>query len=351
MSYKALSLSVVAAFWVSGSTSSHALDQCSDILKDGVYQKFSDKSNYYLTLIRDLKFSQMDFRQSKEDMSFGANVAIGKLVLGGNYTEDEFNQRKSEIRQAFNVQLSSSKLLDLSLTSGDPGVIGAWTQCMSQSGGLALTYEIDNSTSVRAVLEWYPPPKSGQGSVTLSEDVSLPTLVDVEHSSVSCFKKGRELTARAPCTAVLRLKDPSSTATLVAYAEHAGTAVSNAVAYLGPRLKPIEEIKPFDFDTSPDCKKFRMSEVAAKENQISLYLSCGIGSLLNEGWTFDVGSLKIIGTEVSSPGHGSNCRFTKEQETPFGLGYTNRADSRVGGTQICRADATVNIKRQRWVPY
>lgn len=132
------------------------------------------------------------YQSSRTDRGGGFGVPIGEIVLGSNYTEAQYNAKKSEIQSEYFNQVNASREIDIALMSGDDAILEAWTDCMrAKGGGITARFDPVSPTEVFMHVEYF-----NQGPVNqdrLREDVVLPAGVTVV-AGRDCLKKKNAMT-------------------------------------------------------------------------------------------------------------------------------------------------------------
>ncbi|MEG8028949.1 hypothetical protein [Sphingomonas aerolata] len=111
-----------------------AQSQCSDVLKNGVFQTSTYRERNYFNQIIWSRFMNSTFETASNDNSLGFGVPVGEIILGGKFTRDEYEAKKASISSEYFNQINSSNELDIALTSGDPVVLDKWAECMRDQG-------------------------------------------------------------------------------------------------------------------------------------------------------------------------------------------------------------------------
>ncbi|SEP51205.1 hypothetical protein SAMN04487843_1461 [Methylobacterium sp. ap11] len=311
----------------------------------------SNKSNNFYKMLKLYAFSRQSDEEIKKDRRFDANIPLGESIVGIGATSNDQKRKKEEIDQKFYTSITSSQMLDLALTSGDPVIIDAWSKCMSKKGGLSLRFIVNNSKSVTAIVEWFIPVGTSQSYVTISQNARIPPEVDLENSDLTCFEKGKTIRAGAACKSNIRLKDAASPINLVLKAEYNSDPVEDADAYLPPRLREVVSRKQFDFSSSSQCAEFKKANIWVKKGTINKQFSCMIDQEMFPGWSFDLKSFEVIPETIGVAGKDSACNVHDQRGSVYELNYSIGAYSAVDGTQSCGATAKVEIIKNDWIPF
>ena len=141
---------------------------CDSVLGDGVFDHQEWQNSQYTQIVLAARLSQMTYQQAKRYTDSGLSVGYGDFTLGGNYSEDDFNTWQQNIKSSLDVNQIISNQSSVLLTSGDKGVLGAWQNCISQSGGLTFYIEPRDKHQAVINIEWnpYPTNKNSNPRVT-----------------------------------------------------------------------------------------------------------------------------------------------------------------------------------------
>lgn len=318
-------------------------DQCSDILANGTFGSSKIKDNSYLQQIIWSRFLNSTFQSSKTDKAGGANIPIGEVVLGANYSEEQYNAKKQQIEQSYFNQITASRELDVAVTSGDPEIIKAWSQCMDSRGGLSVRFKpvSGSDTDVFLVIEYHR-----QGTKyfdTLAKDVQLPKGV-VVNSGDDCLKAGKQIDLGNPCPVSLTFPDAKTTAAIVVRGE-----ASSAEAWLPARIKRVREVRPFAFDD-----KHRLAHYFKKEaKQVSETVQLTAAEIA-DGWMFDASTAQT-NLQITHQKRDATCsnEFKKVDPHTYTFGYSGSAPKHghgKDGDANCNLNPKIMMVRDVWVP-
>jgi hypothetical protein len=337
-----LLIAVAAIACRASAVTAQSMDQCRDILRDGTFQQSRFRENTFFQQIIYSRFLSSSYEQSRSDKSLGFGVPVGELVLGGNYTEDQFNQKKQQIQRIFSSNTISARELDIALASGDEVVIGAWAGCMrNKGGGLGLRFEAVSPTEVFATLEWFP--AAGITQTRLDERITFPQGAVVTQGA-GCFQKGRWIRASQPCQATIRLPDARTTLFVSVNTQHGSTR-----AYLPPRITLRREMKPHVFlkADSLETHAFRTSLYPRREITLSQ-------QQMEDGWSFDPSTFRVAldaSGSCNMNGAGSLHQSANLYTISYGFhvwGHTRGNSRNCSG--VGRVHPSVMLVRDRWIP-
>ena len=320
---------------------------CSDILRDGTFQSSNYRENSFFKQIIYSRFLSSSFQQSKRDQSLGFGVPVGEIVLGGNYTEAQFNQKKQDVRRELSNQVVASNEVHTALASGDPTIVNAWTQCMAQAGGqLALRFEAVSPTEAFGEIAWYPGRAgefTGVETTVLDEDIYLIEGVTIVQGS-ACIKAGRVISRNA-CRFTVKLPDARTTIAVAVNAQH-----GSAKAYLPPRLKFVRDVAPYQFNASDRLEeKFQRGQgTPSRTIQLSAVQ-------IAQGWRLDP-KTAAAPIEIVHLGRWVHSCTARPIEVHFysltysyhGIGVDRNPPDR--NTSItCRVNPRIQMVRERWI--
>lgn len=176
---------VAMAILTSGSIAL-AQDRCEDVLINKVMdtQEYKRDGVFLLTLAT----QSTDYLKNATSMKTGLDFAIDGIPIG--VTSDNANQFERQITRSLNLTAFQRDNVYYLLQSGQKNIIDAWSDCMSQRGGLVLTFESQNE--YRGVLHIdYLVPKgtfSEWPDLTLQEDVPIPANFKI-NTGMDCLKR------------------------------------------------------------------------------------------------------------------------------------------------------------------
>lgn len=330
-----------------GTASAQSADRCSDVLRDGTFQTSSYRENSYFQQIIWSRFLSSSFQQSKTDRALGFGVPVGEIVLGGDYNEATFNQKKADIRREMSSTVTAANEIDVALASGDQAIVGAWSQCMSQRGGyVSLRMTPISATQAFAAISWSPGlagSHTGVEATTLEEDFQLPEGMTFS-AGAQCFRAGRVLRAN-PCRATINLPSAKSDLALSVNAEH-----GSAEAYLPPRMVLIRETRPFIVQPAHRLNRTAFREEKRVAGEITLTTE-----EIEAGWRLNPASASVR-VEIINEGHWvHDCNQPKWEADLYSFRYDYRMfasqrNSPERNISIhCQVHPSINMSRDRWV--
>lgn len=321
---------------------SFTFDQCRDILKEGVFQQSTFRENAFFQQIIYSRFLSSTYEQSKTDNAFGFGVPVGEMVLGGNYSEQAYKEKKADIQRVFSNNTTAVREVDVALSTGDERVVSAWSNCMrTKGGGLSLRFEAVSPTEVVATLEWFP--TAGITETVIDEPLVLPEGARIT-SGPRCVRTGKRLVASKPCYTTIRL--PSATTTIVATI---GSRNGSARAFLPPRIMLKRDVQRYVFTKADSLVTFAKKQTLYPQHEVALSKK-----EIDEGWRFDPASWRItLDNSLSCGTNGS--KDLQSEVTLYTVSYrfTVWAAS-TGPYRDCvgagRVHPSIMLVRERWVP-
>lgn len=319
-----------------------AQDKCSDVLVDGpfAYQNYKDDS--YFNQIVWSRFLRTTYESSKTDRDAGFGVPIGEIVLGGNYTQAQYDAKKKEIQKEYFKEINASREVSVALMSGDEEVLDAWTNCMrTRGGGISVRFEPLTPIDVFMHVEYYN--VGIVNEVKLLKDVVLSSDVTVT-AGADCLRKKKKYVNGKPCVAQLRLKSPLNYLPVVVDADN-----SVATAWLPRRLELLRVTEPYTF--SPADRLYDRAHKTRRQHRRDINLS---SQQMAQGWRFDPSTART-GLQVIYA-YSSSIACHKEWSTAtaasFSYGYEIWAKDRIrkDGVIVCAMNPYIQMRRDIWVP-
>lgn len=331
-----------AGLLVGAATPALAQDQCNDVLKDGVFNYNTYRDDSYFNQIVWSRFLRSTFQSSKTDRSGGFGVPIGEIVLGGNYTEEQYNKKREQIEQEYFNQITASREIDVALMSGDEEVLRAWSGCMAErGGGLTVRFEPLSPLDVNMIMEYFS--EGNKHSVRLETGVVLPAGVEVRQNQ-HCLRKGRRIEQGENCVAVLRL--PSALTTIPVAVDPVGS--DTATAWLPARIQLSREQRPYAFAGADRLYDWAHKRTQGWRRDVALS-----AEQLKEGWLFDPTTartgLHVI--SVNNPSNSCHSEWSSPTSATFSYGYTIYAGNRRrrDGHIECAMNPYIMMRRDIWI--
>jgi len=340
---KLIGFSALAFLAFAVSSPAQAQDQCRDVLRDGVYKYETYKNDSYFNQIVYSRFLRSDYRSAREDRSGGFNVPVGEILIGGNFSESEYNERQSQIDRTYFSQINASREIDVALMSGDDAVLGAWTSCMTQNGGgLAVRFDPVSPTKVFMIIEYFN--QGTRNSDRLRNNVVLPPNVRIT-AGRGCLRTGggSVYVNGKQCIAQLELPSALTTMPVVVNARN-----SVATAWLPARIQLTRQTNPYPFTSA-----HRLYKWAHKTDHFPLKGEVALSAEeIAAGWMFIPDTASVTIHEISYNNRRNNCHSPVKTPsyTRFQYGYTIYAGNRrrKDGHMECDVTPYILMRRDVW---
>lgn len=338
---------IIAALFVaiSGTASNAAAqDQCSDVLRDGTVRTDRLTDNSYFRQINYSRLLSSSYDSAKRETGIGATVPVGDLLIGANFNQNDFTERRRQIDSTYFSQVNQTREIDVALTSGDPEILRAWSSCMNEKGGLAARFETITPTEVYLILEFRA--QVGRAEERLTQDVALPAGVTVRAGeSRDCITTGRVLKHREPCAVILSIADPWQTVSVIAHGE-----AGSATRWLPARIELFQETQPYVFNP-PQRADFYNHQVGEIERSEVITLT---PDQVRDRWMFDPSSASstIHVTRINVTKNWCRNPIAEASYYTFKVGYRAYAPDRkhsADGDIQCHVTPTINLWRETWV--
>lgn len=315
--------------------------QCSDVLKDGVFQTQHYRDQQYFQQIIWSRFMRSDYKTAKEDKSFGFGVPVGEIILGGNFSESEFEAKKSSMSKEYFDQVTATREIDVALSSADPDLLRVWGDCMkNQKGGLTIRFDPVTAREVFVSVEYFL--QGTRSSVKLPKAIQLPEGVEVKNGG--CFKKNARFKAGKACQATLTL-DTATRAVLISM----NADEASATGFLPARVVLARQARNVESSRLPNLQTTAFRSYHTPHHTVTL-----TNEEKSLGWRFDPKSVThnlVIDYKVywSNMCESQYARPTTETiEYGFTI-YTNRNRAR-NSSITCHLDVTAIMRRDVWLP-
>ncbi|MFS2215756.1 hypothetical protein ACCD08_14740 [Telluria sp. Tellsp104] len=353
---------VVVGFLLSSANAVAQQDRCASVLQEGIFQTANYRSNDYFKQIIYSRFLRSSYQSSKTDKGLGFGVPVGEIIMGGNYSEAEYNQKKAQLQSEYLNTITQTREIDVALSSGDTEVLKSWTTCMKNgSGGPTLTLAVLSPTEVQITVGFLSAPGS---SMQLSESVAVPEGAEIV-SGKNCLKNRTVIQAGASCIASVKLPSATTTWSPAVQTKKNGSAA----AYLPARIELISEVRPYQLpndcanlsenytqELAQLCPHRLYHRIAQMEIKPAFTVTIP-EALLIEGWYFDTASSRadLVVHYRRSPSGMSWCSDPWQRPTQYAFSYGYYAIGRWSGNDkssvlVCSMTPQINLARQRWMP-
>lgn len=323
------------------SSEAAAQDRCTDVLMNGTMQNSRFQQSDYFKQIIWSRFLKSTYQSSKTDRSGGLTVPIGEIVLGADYSEEQYNAKKLQIQSEYFNDITSTREIDIALASGDPTIIGAWSHCMTRSGGgMSVRFEPLSDTTAFMITEYRSQGRNHKNR--LVGNVEFPAGVRVSDPA-RCLRRGATIEAGLECRVTLTM---SSATQRFAVTVAGGESV--AQAWLPARLKLVPEVKPYLFLEKDHLYVRGHKQVLQPGTSVSLS-----EDEIKAGWLFDPASAQTNLQTIYLNKADCDSVFNRPTAFNFTFGYRlyapNRRRDGKDGLAICTMSPFILMRRDTWV--
>lgn len=302
--------------------------------------------NSYLQQILWSKFLSTSYETSKTDRSGGLTVPIGEMLLGANYSEADYNDRKAQIERQNFHSLTATDSTDLAIMSGDREVLDHWLACMNGRNGISASFV--DKTSKRVVLRIQYHSTDTTSFDRLSYNVSITPALPASHISdpFGCLERGRVIKQNQPCDVELTMNSAFDVITVRAQADRSSDEASL------PRRIQLNRVPQFYSFASSDIP------VSNGHNQHGTQPTFGreihlTPAQMADGWSFDP-STAGGRVQLTYSHRGGECQNWKTSATRYSFSYSyvlwaphrNHAHS---AAATCAPEPSVQMVREVWV--
>lgn len=342
---------------------SAAQQSCASVLAQGTFQTTKYRENDYFRRIIYSRFLQSTYQSSKTDKDAGFGVPVGEIVIGGDYSEETYNTKKSQIDRTYLNDVTSTREIDFALSTGDSTIVNAWKACMKNAGGgPQIRLEVLSPTEARAVVSFF----SATGTrMRLTNDVDIPAGARVTNNR-ACLRRGTSVDAGTECIATITLPRATTTWSPAIRTQNNGSAA----AYLPARVTLTRESRPYHFvqgceqfgrgganDGSEACRANREWRWVHHGEWNNTHVETLPDELISQGWTFDpkTASAPLVEIFRYSPSGMSWCRDARFSADTYHFSYGYYAIGRWKGNDrnavvTCVMNPQINITRERFIP-
>jgi hypothetical protein len=347
-----IKLSVVIAILIFASVARADKSVCSDVLVDGTKANTLYRENSEYRRLLETKLVNMTFQQVKTDTSLTGNIPIGDIVLGAGYNEKTFEDYKSYLRRDTSLNIESSRSVDVMLSTGDPGILSAWSVCMQNRSGFSIRFKDAHARSAVLVLQWFP--AAGVAEVKVAQDYKLPSGVLV--TSGKDFLDGtRSIVAGTNHEVKLELPSPETTLALTFNVVDGDTARGADSAFLPSRMNRIRETRPYEFNvTGGVCSTTPTIYLDARRHSGTVLPTVTYCSSLKDGWRFSKGANDYNVTTAVTPSFVPSTQianapvtWTGDDQFNISLGCSSSTDTDIQ----CSATTRLAEERYVWRPW
>ncbi|WP_442579603.1 hypothetical protein ACSBOB_29635 [Mesorhizobium sp. ASY16-5R] len=310
-----------------------AQDRCGDVLREGTFQTSQYRENNYFQQIIRSRFAKATYDEAKSDTSGGFGIPLGEIVIGGDFSQSDFEKKQQSIRDELDVDVISRQEIDVALSSGDPEIVRAWRECMRGRNGLTARFEVFSAKEVVLKVEWL-----GFAGVPATEILSNLMLPEGVTGDVGCLAQGAQLDRDIACDVVLQLPDAFTTMVVAVRTKNGATT-----AYLPKRIKLSKEVIPYDFGADSEIET--AGEGGSSRPTISKRLT---DDQISQGWRLDPRS--VTGSiELKHAVDNGFCDDMRVNADEYQLNIDYRWLNNNGLGMHCVFRPRANLVRSRWV--
>ncbi|MDW9855401.1 hypothetical protein GOB46_22885 [Sinorhizobium meliloti] len=212
--------------------------QCDTVLADGAFKRTDLNDSYYTQLVIAARYSRKTYKEARQRTDAGLDIGYEEFKLNGNYSEEDFEKWREDVQSSLDVEQILSHESSVLLSSGDPEILKAWSECM-QAGGLSMYIEPKGDIEAVVKIRWNPYPAAELNPTveqfSVSEGVSI-------RGGREYAKAGAKIGIRAERIISLTRDIPGSRILAVLSTKESG--VGDAEAFLPERKKRVD--KPVD---------------------------------------------------------------------------------------------------------
>jgi hypothetical protein len=335
---KAFGPLLVIAFLGTVSTPALGQDRCSDILKNGAFDSvdISSRSEYQEIIVS--RFLASTYEASKRSDSGINGKSIGEMVIGGAYSNREFEQKKAMLKQSYDRTLTQTEEWNLASRTGNDKIVEGWGKCVDSRSGLFAHFETNPGDGSNVTLVLSVKGAMGKNEVFLASDTAIPSGVQILSRSKydQCLKKGAKIEASAPC--LIDLQAPASQSIKIIISSPEG----DAEAYLGKRLrwkpsrKPFTQIIDYTLPPNQSSQQSGLIQIPAED--------------VVAGFTLAPGSIEFTGpTRYYGSGDGW-CRSFRSNPSATSIAWTMDVRSTDNMSTSCRVVLQADVVKGEFVP-
>ena len=217
-----------------------AQDLCKDVLVEGTLKRESRNNNIFFDYWLSSRFKESSQEYKGKEVDASANIPIGDVVMGGSYNETDYRRYQREVSESIDLSQIYRNQSSVLLASGDPEILGAWSDCMTKGRGLSVTFAPQAPRMVLLEIQWfaYPVAKGVSTDTKLVSDIVVNKPGVKVTAGGECLKNEHVLADRQPCIAQLEFEHGRIDLAVVVNTLHGSES-----AYLPPRIKLVPERK------------------------------------------------------------------------------------------------------------
>lgn len=184
------------------------MDQCSDILRDGVFQQYtiSNHSEFRSRIRSVFEYDFDALREARDQGALGVDViGIVDVFVGGD--SEDYEELREKVRATQDEEFDAILSIEISSRVASPEIVAAWTQCMHRQNpsdvglrALGASGNFDNFDEFALRLSYVPDEDTDPDEVTITRI----TPVGIEFVDTGFLTEGRTLRKFSSLTARVR---------------------------------------------------------------------------------------------------------------------------------------------------
>jgi hypothetical protein len=295
-------------------------------------------------------------------MSFGASIPVKEVLVGADFAASEESEAQRAISNSLDMDLINKYTLSYMLTSGDPVIAEAWSNCMLRNAGFYVWFGPRQGKATTVNVEFHSPKDRYQefkvsdvqwSQIELSGGKRVMTPISNE-----CLRPGRKYKSGDKCTSVLDSVESSSGVLLVvnglqsSWWQFWGGTTDSSTAFLPPNMKwvpltdrvvsrslnpPVISSRSESYDKN-GSRAYGLPEVCVDRAQVG-----------GDSVSFIKSSASVV-RDAPCQGSDGSCipKMTAITDLKFCWSGEMVVDEKKSCT--CTATGAINVLKSRWVP-
>jgi hypothetical protein len=217
---------------------------CEAALRDGVFNDFKMVANEYSSMVLAMRLSQMTASEARKKIDAGGSAVIDGLPVGGNFTDQQFEAWRQEVRKSVDFSSIQRNERSISHLTASSDLLREWNNCNQLLGGVISQLAARGATAMVYSIRFAP-----RGSVTSAEivhDIEVTGGKILNRDIAAALKKGRFITAAE--TKVQIARESLDTPVVITLNTKEGAAEAFVPA--------IVKLPPFPTKPLPDTSKW-----------------------------------------------------------------------------------------------
>jgi len=205
------------------------MNKCDALLRDGIFARREWQTSDNAKLIFYAMLTEKNYSETEDIMGHEGQVSFGPIKIGpGKWSKENQEKLKHELNKLVDIDQVISSASSLAVTSGDPVIAKAYTDCIERDGGMSGFLEARGPNSAIFTVMWTEYP--GMTAVSTVKDFT------VRHGLIvgGELAPGTILKDRAPYVVTLGRSKPDEGLSVVL-----NTDRGPVHGYLPPRLPDV----------------------------------------------------------------------------------------------------------------